>query len=183
MQDEQPTQREHDRAAAAPPAPRSVASSPSTSARRVYAERIDAPWWIWAVGLGLAASLGIALGAAAGTAPGLVVGVVTAVLICWALWRSAAHIEVTTERFRAGRASIPLEGLARPIALDAERSRMARGPGADARAYTMLRGWLPASVLVEIVDPHDPTPYWLVSTRHPQRLAAALEQALGTRSS
>ena len=32
-------------------------------------------------------------------------------------------------------------------------------------------------VIVEITDPQDPTPYWLLSSSSPQRLAAALEQA------
>jgi len=27
---------------------------------------------------------------------------------------------------------------------------------------------------VEVTDPDDPTPYWLLATRDPQRLAAAL---------
>jgi hypothetical protein len=29
-------------------------------------------------------------------------------------------------------------------------------------------------VLVVLDDPDDPTPYWLVSTRHPDRVLAAL---------
>jgi hypothetical protein len=29
-------------------------------------------------------------------------------------------------------------------------------------------------VRIEVLDPDDPTPYWVVSTRHPERLIAAL---------
>jgi hypothetical protein len=29
-------------------------------------------------------------------------------------------------------------------------------------------------VLVVLDDPEDPTPYWLISTRHPERVLAAL---------
>jgi hypothetical protein len=32
-------------------------------------------------------------------------------------------------------------------------------------------------VRVPILDPADPAPYWVLSTRHPERLAAALEEA------
>ena len=45
---------------------------------------------------------------------------------------------------------------------------------ADARAYLLLRPYLKRAVRVEIADPADPTPYWLVATRHPETLAAAL---------
>jgi hypothetical protein len=32
-------------------------------------------------------------------------------------------------------------------------------------------------VLAEVVDPADPTPYWFVASRHPDRLRAAVEAA------
>jgi hypothetical protein len=32
-------------------------------------------------------------------------------------------------------------------------------------------------VRIDLADPDDPTPYWFVSTRHPERLVAALERA------
>ena len=51
-----------------------------------------------------------------------------------------------------------------------------RGVRLDARAYLLIRGWIPGLVRVELDDPDDPTPYWLVSTRHPVRLAAALSR-------
>ena len=58
--------------------------------------------------------------------------------------------------------------------LDADGTRRVAGVDADARAYLLLRPYLKRSVRVEITDPADPAPYWLVSTRHPDQLAAAL---------
>ena len=51
------------------------------------------------------------------------------------------------------------------------------GRDADARAYLLLRPYLRRAVRIAIDDPADPTPYWLVSTRRPTRLAAALTDA------
>ncbi len=48
------------------------------------------------------------------------------------------------------------------------------GSEADARAYLLVRPYLKRAVRVTVVDPADPTPYWLVGTRHPEALAAAL---------
>jgi hypothetical protein len=51
------------------------------------------------------------------------------------------------------------------------------GRDADARAYLLLRPYVRRAVRIEITDPRDTTPYWLLSTRHPERLAAALSSA------
>ncbi|HWJ84512.1 MAG TPA: DUF3093 family protein, partial [Cellulomonas sp.] len=34
--------------------------------------------------------------------------------------------------------------------------------------------WIHAGVRIELVDPADPTPYWIVTSRRPDELAAAL---------
>jgi hypothetical protein len=41
----------------------------------------------------------------------------------------------------------------------------------------VLRPYIKTTVEITLDDPEDPVPYWLVSTRHPQRLAAALQDA------
>ena len=64
---------------------------------------------------------------------------------------------------------------ATPTPLDADATRRLAGVEADARAYLLLRPYLKRAVRVEITDPADPAPYWLVSTRHPDELAAALD--------
>ena len=38
----------------------------------------------------------------------------------------------------------------------------------------LVRPYVRRGVLVRVTDPDDPTPYWLVSSRHPRTLAAAL---------
>lgn len=88
-------------------------------------------------------------------------------------------IAVTEADLIAGRGRIEREflGQAHPIA---EEDRFAQlHYQLDARAWLCVRGWLPGLVRVELNDPNDPTPYWLVSSRHPERLAAALNGASG----
>lgn len=95
------------------------------------------------------------------------------------LVRSTATLEVADGVLTAGRARIPVTLLGAPEPLDAERMRRATGPELDARAYLLLRGWLRRGVRVPVHDPDDPTPYWLLSSRRPEDLAAALA---GTRT-
>jgi hypothetical protein len=47
----------------------------------------------------------------------------------------------------------------------------------DARAWLCIRGWIDPVVRVQVTDPSDPAPYWVVSTRNPDQLVAALQAA------
>jgi hypothetical protein len=86
----------------------------------------------------------------------------------------SASIEVADGHLRAGRARIEAVYVGTAQALDAEATRRTAGVEADARAFLLLRPYVKRAVKVEIVDSGDPTPYWLLATRHPEGLASAL---------
>jgi hypothetical protein len=108
----------------------------------------------------------------------LVTGVLTALMAAVFVGYGAARVSVRDQMFRAGRAQIPVSLLGAPVALDARASHRLAGVDADARAYLLLRAYVKRSVQVPVHDPADPTPYWLVSTRHPDRVVAALRTAV-----
>jgi hypothetical protein len=112
-----------------------------------------------------------------GGAVAIPVAVLATLALGGMLLGTTTTVAVADGVFRAGRARIPVDLLGTPEALDAEAMRQARGPGLDARAYLCLRGWIPAGVRVPVLDPRDPAPYWLVSSRRPQELAEALRRA------
>jgi hypothetical protein len=100
--------------------------------------------------------------------------VAAAVLVVGALaLASRTAVGVQGGEVVAGRAHIPLRLCAAVEPLDAVATRRLRGADADARAFLVLRPWLPCAVRVVLDDPADPTPYWLVSTRDPHAFAAA----------
>ena len=142
-----------------------------------YHERLSPPWWLWVVTAILCLTLAVAVLPALGPVPALVVLAVTEGGAGWLLASSAARVEVRAGMLRAGRARIPVALLGAPVPLDADRARLLRGPDIDPAAYHLIRGWVGTAVLVDVLDPEDPTPYWYVATRHPQRLAAALDRA------
>ena len=86
---------------------------------------------------------------------------------------------VSRSAYSTGQACQPTLGSAE--ALDAEATRRVAGVEADARAYLLLRPYLRRAVKVEITDPADPAPYWLVSTRHADALVRALTKESGDR--
>lgn len=143
-----------------------------------YCERLSVPLRWWVQGVMLVATLWLAFVVAM---PALAAWLATAVLLAalFALLLSygAPRIEVTGGELRVGRAHIGLEHLGTIEPLDPEAARRVAGVEADARAYLMLRPYLKRAVRVQVTDPADPAPYWLVGTRHPDELAAALRRA------
>jgi hypothetical protein len=83
-------------------------------------------------------------------------------------------VEVEDGWLRAGRARISGEFLGGAESLDPEATRRVAGRDADARAYLLLRPYLKRAVRVTIRDSRDPAPYWLISSRDPDHLAAAI---------
>lgn len=75
----------------------------------------------------------------------------------------------------AKRAQLPLADTGEIRALTVEQSSALRGPRADPRAYLLIRPYLRQAVYVEITAPDAHSPYWLLGTRHPAQLAAAIE--------
>lgn len=146
---------------------------------RTYEERLSPPVWLWVVVWAMSLSLGLAFLAALGPWWGLVAAAVPGGVASTVLVRAAAAVRVEDGHLTAGRAQIPVSALGPARALDKEQARQTRGPASDPAAYHLIRGWVPAGVRAEVVDPADPTPYWFVATRRPAQLAAALDAARG----
>ncbi|WP_432513917.1 DUF3093 domain-containing protein [Kineococcus sp. SYSU DK001] len=114
------------------------------------------PIWGWS---------GAAVGAAAG-----------ALLAAGVLLSLAWRTELTDREFRVGRARLPLDVVSQVDVIARGERRQALGPGLDARAHLAVRSWIGPAVRIHLDDPADPTPYWVVSTRRPQRLAAEIRR-------
>jgi Protein of unknown function (DUF3093) len=143
----------------------------------LFRERLTVPiiWWVLA-GL-FALSVLLAVGAYLGPVWGVGTSVAT-LLVAAAIFGSASLvISVDAQETHVGRASIEHAYVAACRALNAEETRRRAGVEADARAHLVLRPYIKTAVEITLGDPDDPVPYWLVSTRHPHRLAAALQDA------
>lgn len=140
-----------------------------------YEERLGVPLRWWVQGTMLVASLWLALvvaipGPAAWACSAGALALLAALLFSY----GNARVSVDSGWLRAGQARIEAVHLGEVAALDAEETRRVAGPEADARAYLLLRPYLKRAIRVEITDPADPAPYWLLSSRHPDDLARAV---------
>jgi Protein of unknown function (DUF3093) len=173
---------------------------------RVYRERLGVPlaWWL----LGLVMILLLATELVAGFSWPIAVAVylvltggLAAMLVSW----GRLSVVVTDTELRAGQMRLPLAAVGEVTALDEQQTRSLRGPHADPAAFLLIRPYLRRGVYVEVLRPgaaSRPQPrrsrrpglrahggdarpaadsrYWLVCTRHPEELAAALSGARGT---
>ena len=146
----------------------------------IYRERLwPAPWLFLSTALVIPASLLVFVPI------NFTVGAIVAVVLYGgcvaALLLAAPVVEVTETHFGAGRARLPLEAAGAAEAFTGDEATLERGQRLDARAWLALRGWISPVVRVAVADPADPTPYWLVSTRRPDAVVAAIEQARASR--
>jgi len=140
-----------------------------------YRERLTAPlsWWIAA--LGFAVVWGWVFLVATNWTFAIVVGVALTAAGFYAVWRyGSVLITAGPDGLRVGQAHIGPAHVGAAVSLDRAAYRTQLGTGADARAYLVTRPYLDHGVRVTIDDPADPAPYWLISSRHPDALAAAL---------
>lgn len=143
-----------------------------------YRERLRVPVTWWLAGAGFVASIWLALAVA--LPPALSWGgsaLFAALTVALLVGYGAALVQVDRDGFTAGRARLEWSACGGATALDAEAARRLGGVDADARAYLLTRPYLRQAVRVDVDDAADPTPYWLISTRRPDALAAAIENA------
>lgn len=142
-----------------------------------YRERLSVPLAWWLLALALAGSFAVAVGYYLGWVWGSGAGL-AAVGIAVGIFTSAGTtVVVEPTQLVVGRAEIDHRYIGVCRALDAGETRRRAGTEADARAHLVLRPYVTTAVEITLADAADPVPYWLVSTRHPEQLAAAVEAA------
>ena len=153
-----------------------MTASPAPSTTACYSERLLPGPLGWALVLMLAVFSVIALFPVSPTVA-VIVGAVVVVAGIAVGVITAPRVAVSGGELCAGQAHIPLALLGEVRELDADATRVELGPDLDSRAYVCLRAWARTAVRAEVLDPADATPYWLVSTRHPRDLSAAIASA------
>lgn len=140
-----------------------------------FRERLLPKWWVWLAITGVVGGVAIAYAYALGPRAGWLLFTLGILLAFAGLLASAPKIIVTSSGLRAGRATLPSEWIGKVSALDQTTSDAARTTQADPRSHMLLRTLAaPRVVLIEVIDPEDPHPYWLISSRRPEQLADAL---------
>jgi hypothetical protein len=143
-----------------------------------YRERLLVPVSYWLLAVPVVVLLGSeAYFLAGGFVPPLFMAFLAVVIGAFLVNWSSATIDVTGAVLRAGGATLALSDAGEVAALDARQAALLRGPRADPAAHILLRPYLKRAVYIGLADPAEGVPYWLIATRHPEELAAAIERA------
>jgi hypothetical protein len=156
-----------------------LSSSPAPASRVTpapeYAERLTLPWWAWPAGLAAAGLLAAELWlGATGVRAWLPFVVLIPAAVAALAWLGRIRIAVRDGELRVDDARLPVRYVADVVPLDAAGRREVLGVGSDPLAFVVQRPWVGGAVQVVLDDPADPTPFWVVSTRRPVELAAAV---------
>lgn len=108
---------------------------------------------------------------------GLVIGALVVSVIWGLLFIGSPLIVVTTKELKVGRVSVPRGLIGKPIAITKDGIFAERGPNLDPAAHKVFQGTIKTAIKIPINDREDPTPYWLVSTRSPEKMAEILTKA------
>ena len=139
-----------------------------------FREVIRAPFWLLAFIYFLFLSLVVAFWAALGNQSAFITWLVLTVLIVLVAIRTKLEIEVDGIELRAGPAHIELKHLGTATALDSKEMGRLRTRDADPASFLIFRFWRSTGVKVEINDPRDSTPYWLITSKKNKELAEIL---------
>lgn len=143
-----------------------------------YRERLYTPWWWYVVGLIVASLLaaefhiaGYHLTDAIPWATLLPLSVV----IVWSV--GAGKLEIIDGQVRVRGAQLSLAKVSGSVALDAATLRRVVGREGDPAAFVSIRPWIGPGVQLWLDDPDSPVPYWVLSTRRPERFLEAVRRA------
>ena len=156
-----------------------VSDTRATSQTVRYRERLRVPWWWWPPGLALAGLIALEVNQGVQALPNWVpFAVLLPVAAVVLMWFGKTEVSVVAgaegAELRVGAAHLPANVVSRSAEVPRSAKSAALGRQLDPAAYVVHRAWVGPMVLVVLDDPDDPTPYWLVSCRHPDRVLAAL---------
>ena len=145
-----------------------------------YREQLRVPlaWWLLAVPTVLILGATLYAGLAEPW-PVIVMLGLAASCAAFLISLGLATVEIRDGMLRAGKAVLPLSAVSEVVSLDEKQTTRLRGPRADPAAHLYSRPYLKESVYLAVAASHPAAgsaPYWLIGTRHPAELVAAVER-------
>ena len=143
----------------------------------IFKEVLRPPIWVLAFIYFLLLSLVIAIWAAFDNNVALVAFITATIAIIYIAIAMRSTITLDGEELRIDRAHIDIKYLGSATVLDSPAMRLLRTRDADPAAYLAIKFWMPKGIKITVVDPRDPTPYWLITSKRGEEIAALLNKS------
>jgi hypothetical protein len=140
----------------------------------IFTEVLRPPFWVLAFIYFMFLSLVIAIWAAFDTTSTMVAFAIATLAIPVVAQSLTSRIQVDKNELRVDKAHIELKYLGKVSVLDSDAMRLLRTRDADPAAFLAIKFWASKGIKIEVIDPRDTTPYWLITSKRGEKLAALL---------
>ena len=140
----------------------------------IFTEVLRPPIWVLAFIYFMFLSLVIAIWAAFDTTATMVAFAISTLAIPFIAKSLTSRILVDQNELRVDKAHIELKYLGKVSVLDSDAMRLIRTRDADPAAFLAIKFWASKGIKIEVIDPRDATPYWLITSKRGEKLAALL---------
>ena len=140
----------------------------------IFTEVLRPPIWVLAFIYFMFLSLVIAIWAAFDATATMVAFAISTLAIPFIAKSLTSRILVDQNELRIDKAHIDLKYLGKVTVLDSDAMRLLRTRDADPAAFLAIKFWASKGIKIEVIDPRDTTPYWLITSKRGEKLAALL---------
>jgi len=108
---------------------------------------------------------------------GILLGLTVTVAVLASIWFAAPLIQMDSKSISVGDVVLPKSVITHVRIIYPREGFQERGPKLSPAAFTKFQISVKTMIRIEIDDPTDSTPYWLIATRNPETIKALLESS------
>lgn len=140
----------------------------------IFREVLRPPIWVLSFIYFLLLSLVISVWAALDSRATLITLALSTMALIWIAIAMKSEITFNGQILRVDKANIDKKYLGAVTVLDKSAMRLLRTRDADPAAYLAIKFWEPQGIRIDLIDPRDKTPYWLITSKRGEEIAALL---------
>jgi hypothetical protein len=142
----------------------------------IFREVWRPPLWVLAFIYFLFISVVISVWAALDNRATLVTLFISTIALIWISIAMTSEITFDGNLLKIDKANIEIKYLGKVTVLDKTAMRLLRTRDADPAAYLAIKFWEPKGLRIDLNDPRDKTPYWLITSKRGEEIAALLKR-------
>ena len=142
----------------------------------IFREVLRPPIWVLAFIYFLLLSIVLSVWAAFDTRATLIALAISTLALIWIAIAMKSEITFDGNTLRIDQANIEKRYLGRVTVLDRSAMRLLRTRDADPAAYLAIKFWEPRGLRIDLNDSRDATPYWLITSKRGEEIAALLNR-------
>lgn len=142
----------------------------------IFREVLRPPIWVLAFIYFLLLSIVLSVWAAFDTRATLITLAISTLALIWIAIAMKSEITFDGNILRIDQANIEKKYLGKVTVLDRSAMRLLRTRDADPAAYLAIKFWEPYGLRIDLNDSRDATPYWLITSKRGEEIAALLNR-------